>query len=125
MDMNKISKLKSQTKASKILNISLSSISRCCRGKAKTAGGCIFKFLDDKSKIKLILPDYEPGELPLLHFAQFNVYSRITNDFDTKFLDLFKSGFDARNHRDCEFSGFRRKYSKISLNKFFNWFFDE
>lgn len=44
--MNKINEFKSQKEASNILNISYSSISNCCRGKQKNAGGFIFKFLE-------------------------------------------------------------------------------
>ena len=46
IDMNKINEFKSQKEASNILNISYSSISNCCRGKQKNAGGFIFKFLE-------------------------------------------------------------------------------
>jgi hypothetical protein len=45
IDMNKINEFKSQKEASNILNISYSSISKCCRGKQKNTGGFIFKFL--------------------------------------------------------------------------------
>lgn len=46
IDMNKINEFKSQKEASNILNISYSSISKCCRGKQKNTGGFIFKFLE-------------------------------------------------------------------------------
>ena len=43
IDMNKINEFKSQKEASNILNISYSSINKCCRGKQKNTGGFIFK----------------------------------------------------------------------------------
>jgi hypothetical protein len=46
LNMVKLNEFKSQTEASKKLNISISSIGVCCRGKQKTAGGFIFKFKD-------------------------------------------------------------------------------
>jgi hypothetical protein len=45
INMNKLNEFKSQIYASKQLNISYSSINKCCRNKQKTAGGYIFKFL--------------------------------------------------------------------------------
>lgn len=46
IDMNKINEFKSQKEASNILNISYSSINKCCRGKQTNAGGFGFKFLE-------------------------------------------------------------------------------
>jgi len=46
INMKKIKKFKSQIEASKELNISYSSINKCCRGKIKSTNGFIFKFLD-------------------------------------------------------------------------------
>jgi hypothetical protein len=43
--MNKIKEFKSTVEASKELKIYSSSISFCCNGKYKTAGGFIFKFV--------------------------------------------------------------------------------
>jgi len=44
IDMNKINEFKSQKEASNILNISYSSINKCCRDKMKSTNGFIFKF---------------------------------------------------------------------------------
>jgi hypothetical protein len=44
LKMNKIQEFESQTSASKELKISITSISKNCRGKQKSAGGFIFKF---------------------------------------------------------------------------------
>jgi len=43
-NMRKLNDFKSQKEASKILNISHSSINKCCRGKMKSTNGFIFKF---------------------------------------------------------------------------------
>ena len=45
-NMNKIKEFTSLILASKELNISYSSISKCCRKKQKIAGGFIFEFKD-------------------------------------------------------------------------------
>jgi len=44
LQMNKINEFNSQKEASTKLKINKTSISKCCLGKAKTAGGFIFKF---------------------------------------------------------------------------------
>ena len=44
IDMNKINEFKSQKEASNILNISYSSINKCCKDKMKSTNGFIFKF---------------------------------------------------------------------------------
>lgn len=44
LNMNKIKEFKSGSKASKELNINKASISNCCRGNIRYAGGYIFKF---------------------------------------------------------------------------------
>jgi hypothetical protein len=44
LQMNKLKEYNSQVEASKELKINNSCISKCCKGKAKTAGGFIFKF---------------------------------------------------------------------------------
>jgi hypothetical protein len=41
--MNKIKEFNSQIEASKELNLSYSSINKCCRGKQNTVGNFIFK----------------------------------------------------------------------------------
>ena len=42
--MNKLNEFKSQVDASNALNISYSSINRCCKDKIKSTNGFIFKF---------------------------------------------------------------------------------
>jgi hypothetical protein len=44
LNMNKINEFNSQMEASRKLNLSDSSIGRCCRGIQKSTGGFIFKF---------------------------------------------------------------------------------
>jgi hypothetical protein len=46
LQMNKIKEFPSQIEASKELNLSYSSINRCCRGKQNKVGNFIFKLVD-------------------------------------------------------------------------------